>query len=148
MNEISKLEKTVKSFCQFIEDQPGSDIAEQAWGPREVLAHLVFHHERYVVLAEASLYSTPCEPLDGKYRVINAAAVALNRDKTVGSLLERFGTANQRLADIYAHNDPGCILVEIKAGVKVRSLEELIPEVEAHIRNHLVKLRKTQKATD
>ncbi len=138
-----KLSQAVNLFCQYIENLPPGALEDQAWGPREVLVHLVFHHERYVILAEACLHGVPCEPLSGKYRQINAAAVAMNRDQAVEALVARFKQANRRLAEIYQNNDPGSIRVEIKTGVKVRSLTELLPEVEAHIRIHLVKLKKT-----
>jgi hypothetical protein len=37
------------------------------------------------------------------------------------------------------------IKVEIKSGVKLRTFEELVPEVEPHICNHLEKLHKGLK---
>jgi D-tyrosyl-tRNA(Tyr) deacylase len=49
--------------------------------------------------------------------------------------------------ELYQQHDPGEITVEIKAGAKPRTLAELVPEAEAHIRNHLKKLRKGLKAS-
>ena len=142
LNHTPKLCQTVEQFCQFIENLPPEALAQQAWGPREVLAHLVFHHELYVNLAEANIFGTPHVALTGKYREINAGAVAINRGFSSGELTARLRQANQRLVELYERYDPAKTCVQIKAGVKVRSLAELVPEVEAHIRNHLLKLQK------
>ncbi len=145
MVETTKINKTVELFCQFIKALPESSLVDQEWGPKEVLAHLVFHHERYVKLAESWLDHMPCEPLRGKYRQINAQAVAMNRSQSVAALLGRFVEANRRFVQTCTQHNPEKILVEIKSGVKVRTLAELLPEVEAHIRNHLIKLQKAYK---
>jgi hypothetical protein len=55
--------------------------------------------------------------------------------------VDRLQTANQRLVKFYQQYDPSAIPVEIKAGAKLRTLAALVQEVEAHIRNHLEKLR-------
>jgi hypothetical protein len=136
-----ELSQSIEDFCNFIKKLPSNYLEEQDWGPTEVLAHLVFHHELYVKLVEADVFKLPLVPLEGKYREINARAVAANRGCSVDQLVERLGFANRRLVELYEAYDPTHIAVQIKAGVKVRSLAELVPEVEAHIRNHLDKLR-------
>lgn len=45
-------------------------------------------------------------------------------------------------ASVYQQHEPSEIRVEIKAGAKLRTLAELIPELDPHIRNHLEKLRR------
>lgn len=142
MNDSARLVETVDRFCQFIATLPASALAEQDWGPKEVLAHLVYHHELYVNLVEAFLAGTPVAPPKGHFRDLNAQAVAASRDIPPSELVDRFRKANQRLVELYREHDPRAITVEIKAGAKRRTLAELVPEVEAHIRNHLEKLRK------
>lgn len=115
---------------------------EQDWGPKEVLAHLVYHHELYVNLVEAFLAGTLMEPPKGTFRELNAQAVAASRGIPPSELVDRFQKANQRLVEMYKHHNPSEITVEIKAGARLRTLAELVPEVEAHIRNHLKKLHK------
>ena len=137
-----ELSQSIETFCNFIEKLPSNYLEEQVWGPREVLAHLVFHHELYVKLVEADVFKLPLVPLEGKYREINARAVAANHGCSVEQLVERLRLANRRLVELYEAYDPTHIAVQIKAGVKVRSLAELVPGVEAHVRNHLGKLQK------
>lgn len=142
MNDVLQLVETVDQFCQFITALPENTLVEQDWGPKEVLAHLVYHHELYVKMVEAFLAGTPVAPPEGTFRELNAQAVAASRGVPPYELIDRFQKANQRLVELYRQHDPGKIVIEIKVGAKLRTLAELVPEIEAHIRNHLKKLRK------
>ena len=146
MKDSTRLTETVDQFCQFITALPASALVEQDWGPKEVLAHLVYHHELYVNLVEAFLAGTPVASPKGRFRDLNAAAVAASRGVSPARLVTRLQKANQRLVEVYQQSNPGEITVEIKAGAKLRTLAELVPEVEAHIRNHLEKLRKSLRS--
>jgi len=142
MNDSASLVETVDRFCQYVTALPKIAYESQVWGPKEVLAHLVYHHELYVNLVEAFLAGTPVASPKGRFRDLNAEAVAASRETTVDKLADRLKMANQQLVKFYQQHDPNTIVVEIKAGAKLRTLAELFPEVEAHIRNHLEKLRK------
>ena len=147
MNDPARLVETVDRFCQFITALPASALVEQDWGPKELLAHLVYHHELYVKLVEAFIAAgVPAVPPKGRFRDLNAEAVAASRGVSPVELVERLQNANHRLVELYRQHNPDEIIVEIKAGAKLRTLAELIPEVETHIRNHLEKLRKGLKA--
>lgn len=148
MNDSERLTETVNRFCQFISALPAATLGEQNWGPKEVLAHLVYHHELYVNLVEAFLACKPVVPPTGRFRDLNAEAVAASRGTSPAELADRLQKANRRLVKLYHDHDPNEITVEIKTGAKLRTLAELIPEVEAHIRNHLEKLRKGLQAGD
>jgi hypothetical protein len=84
-------------------------------------------------------------PPRGRFRDLNAMAVQASRGVPVPQLVERLQEANRRLVDLHNVHDPDAIVVEIKAGAKLRTLAGLVPEIEAHIRNHLEKLRKGLK---
>jgi ABC-type hemin transport system substrate-binding protein len=146
MNDSARLAETVDRSCQFITTLPTSTLAEQDWGPKEVLAHLVYHHELHVNLVEAFLAGTPVAPPKGSFRALNTEAVRASRGIAPAELVDRLQRANQRLVEMYQQNNPSKITVEIKAGAKLRTLAELVPEVEAHIRKHLEKLRKASQA--
>jgi hypothetical protein len=146
MNDSQRLVETVDRFCRFMATLPEDALREQDWGPREVLAHLVYHHELYVTLVERFLAGVPTQPPNGPGRRLNAAAVAASQGLSLSELVERFQKANRRLMGLYRRHNPDDIVVEIRAGAKLRTLAELIPLVEAHIRNHLAKLRKSLTA--
>ena len=63
MNVLDKLRATVEGFCRFIVGLPKTTLVEQEWGPKEVLAHLVFWHESYVAQIEALMGGAPFELL-------------------------------------------------------------------------------------
>ena len=136
------LRATVETFSRFIKELPRSTVTEQAWGPKEVLAHLVFHHESYVDQVNALRNGELYEPPRGRFSDLNAQAVAESRGVPVQALIRRFLEANETLCEIYEAVDPHTIVLEIKLGAKPRTFSELIPEVEAHIRNHHRKLEK------
>ena len=142
MNDSAHLADTVDRFCQFIATLPGDALAERDWGPVEVLAHPVYHHELYVGLVEPFVTGTPAAPPTGRFRDLNAAAVEASRGIAPEELVARLQEANQRLVDLYRQHDPAEITLEIKAGATLRTLAELVPEAEAHIRNQLRKFRK------
>ncbi|OGO33300.1 MAG: hypothetical protein A2Z16_11455 [Chloroflexi bacterium RBG_16_54_18] len=146
MNDSARLVETVDRICQFITTLPAIALVEQDWGPKEVLAHLVYHHELYVNLVEAFLAGAPVLPPKVCFRDLNAEAVAASRGITPAELANRLQKANQLFVKFYQQYNPNEITVEIKAGAKLRTLAELVPEVEAHIRKHLEKLAKTLKA--
>jgi hypothetical protein len=146
MNDCERLMETVDRFSQFIITLPADAVAEQEWGPKEVLAHLVYYHELYVNLIEATLAGVPAMPSQGRFRDLNATAIQASRGVPVPQLVERLQEANRRLVSLYDAHDPDAIVVKIKAGAKLWTLTGLVPEVEAHIRNHLDKLCRSLKA--
>jgi len=137
---LERLCATVDEFCRFIDSLPEEAMVEQVWGPKEVLAHLVFHHESYVDQVKALWNGKPFEPPRGCFSDLNAQAVADSRGVPVQELIRRFREANETLCNLYEAVDPHAIVMEIKLGAKPRTFAELVPEVEAHIRNHHRKL--------
>jgi len=142
MREVERLRGTVEAFCRFVEGLPEEALTERDWGPKEVLAHLVSYHESYVAQVEALAAGEPFEPPRGRFSDLNAQAVAASRGTPVADLVRRFRAADERLCALYAAHDPAAIVLEIKRGARPRTLAELAPEVEAHVRNHHQKLRR------
>lgn len=136
MSELDKLRATVGAFCHFIEGLPEAALAEQAWGPKEVLAHLVFYHESYVAQVTALVAGEPCPLPEGRFRDLNAQAVAANRGVPAVELTRRFRAADARLRELYEAHDPTRLVLRVKRGAKPWTLAALIPRVEAHVRNH------------
>jgi hypothetical protein len=136
MNDPARLRTTVEEFCRFIEGLPKAAMIEQEWGPKEVLAHLVFWHESYVAQIEALIGGAPFELPRGRFSDLNAQAVAANRGLPFAKLVRRFRVADERLRALYAAHDPAAIVLEIKQGSKRWRLVDLVSAVEAHVRNH------------
>jgi hypothetical protein len=132
-----ELDKAVAVFCRFIRDLPETDLVEKAWGPKEVLAHLVFYSENYVTQVEAILAGQPAEPPWGRWDDLNARVVEASRGVTVGELLRRFESATERLCAVAEVRDPERITLQVTQGSTRRTLAQLMGEEAGHIRHHL-----------
>lgn len=77
---IAPLDDAVEEFCRFVQSLGPDITAQETWGPKEVLAHLVFYHELYVAQVEAFLAGSPVDLPRGRYSDLNAAAVQRYRD--------------------------------------------------------------------
>lgn len=140
--EAKKLTEAAENFCDFISRLPAYVLLPREWGPKEILAHLVYHHELYVRLAEAQVSGKIKIPPQGRFRDLNAVAVAASQRVEVNELLDRLRAANHRLLKLYKKFDPEKIHFAIKHGSKEWTLEALVPRIGGHIRAHLSKLRK------
>lgn len=141
MKEYSLLEREVEAFCRFVETLPDEALVEHDWGPREVLAHLVYWHEVYVEQAQNYLRGEPVEVPHGRYSDLNALAVKNSRYVKVVELTGRFRAANRTLGQLLAESDPEKVVIPIKSGVRPYTLSKLVAEVLPHIRSHHRKLK-------
>lgn len=106
------------------------------------LAHLVYWHEHYVAESRAFLARKPHATSSGRFADLNAQAVAKFQTTPIPRLTKRFQLANRRLRRLAETHDAREIIFSIKQGSKRWRLSDLIPAVEAHIRNHLRTLKK------
>jgi len=136
MGDIEKLKRTVESFCEFIGGLPQEELVEQVWGPKEVLAHLVYHQESYVSQVQAILSGNTFKPPQGRFSDLNSLAAESSRGLPIEDLLSRLFTATRELQVLYESCDPTKVSLEIKKGSKRWILVDLVPAVESHIRNH------------
>lgn len=140
--ELEKLRRTVESFIYFMNRLPEEHLAPADWGPREVLVHLVFWHETYVSTIEALIAGRTPDLPEGTFAELNAQAVRQNAEVPIARLLERFRKAQSRLEELAILDPSRSWTIPAKAGSKARPLDELIKRIEAHIRNHEIKLRR------
>jgi hypothetical protein len=141
-NDIERLTDTVENFCAWIESLPARETRGRDWGPREVLSHLVYWHEHYVAESRSFLAGKPHTPPAGRFADMNASAVEKYQTFPVAMLGKRFRIANRRLCRLASGHNARSIAFSIKQGSKRWRLTDLIPAVEAHIRNHQRALRK------
>ena len=132
--EIEKLKETVDAFCQFVQELPDADLADREWGPKEVLAHLVFWHERHVAQIETILAQEPFAGPEGRPKDLNAQAVEAGRSQPVDELARRLQVADERLRGFGRTLDPQDVVLEVQS--HLHTLEGAIARIEAHIRNH------------
>jgi hypothetical protein len=140
--DVVRLQTTVENFCAWIESLPEREMRAREWGPREVLAHLVYWHEWYLAQSEAILAGRTFPLPSGRFRDLNAAAAAKYRNVLPSTLTRRFRATNRRLSRLAMEHNPDKIVFRIKADSKPWKLADLIPAAEAHVRNHLYALKK------
>jgi hypothetical protein len=141
-SNLKRLTDTVEAFCIWIESLPPRSLLPREWGPWEALAHLVFWHEYYLNQTRASLAGKMVPLPAGRFSDLNALAVANFRALPPAALTRRFRAANRRLCALAAANNPGKIAFRIKIDSRLWRLSALIPAAEAHIRNHLRRLKR------
>lgn len=128
--------EAVDEFCHFIEELPNTALVEKAWGPKEVLAHLVFWHESFVTQIEALLAQESIEIPEGRFRDLNEQVVKASYSASVDELVCRFRAANERLCGFAQNHHLKNITLKIKKGSKSRALSSLMAEEVGHIRTH------------
>ncbi|MBU0490416.1 MAG: DinB family protein [Chloroflexi bacterium] len=137
-----ELDQAVAAFYRFIRGLPATDVAEKAWGPKEVLAHLVFYSESYVAQVDATLAGRPAAPPRGWWDDLNAQAVEVSRGVPVAELLRRLETCAGQLCAVAQAHDPARIAVQVTHGATRRTLARLMGEEAGHIRHHLQALER------
>jgi hypothetical protein len=106
MSAIQELREAVDEFSRFIRDLPEAALLDKAWGPREVLVHLVFWLESYVAQTEAILAGEPFKLLRGRFDDLNSQAIEASRGVAVDELLRRHQMASERLGSLAQTHDP------------------------------------------
>jgi hypothetical protein len=144
-DDIERLTRTVEDFCGWIESLPAEETRPQSWGPREILAHLVYWHGQYIAQSKAILSGRQFPTPSGRFADMNSMAAAKFRKIPIAKLTGRFRNANRRLCGLAREHDPRKIAFSIKQGSKRWRLADLIPAVEAHVRNHLRQLKKASR---
>jgi hypothetical protein len=148
--DLDRLHLTIEAFCDLPDAPPAiapKTTPEQDWAYREVLAHLVYHHEAYVAQAQARLkgrvFKLPC----GRFKDMNAEAVAAFRDVPLGRPVRRLRAADRHLRQIALQPGGAQITIQIKEGSKCWPLADLVRAVEAHVRRHHQQLVRSSKTS-
>ena len=138
-----RLTSSVETFCRTVEQLPAHAFLVKPWGPRQVLAHLVFWHEIYVRQIEAGRAGIGWLFPVGTLKELNEEAVASLAAVGVPTMLARFRAANTRLCRLAADPNTAGARVQLKRDTKSWPLSEFILQVESHVRRHGDEIRRT-----
>ncbi len=103
------------------------------------MIHLVFWHEQYVAITASLLAGAQPRLVTGTFKAANARAVEENKDVPVAALLARLQRAQAQLAKRYL--EARDLSISFKVGGKARLYDDAVERIEAHIREHLRKLK-------
>jgi hypothetical protein len=134
---LEHLREAVHAFARFIAELPATAVVEKACGPKEVLAHLVFWMESYVLQTQALLSNQPPEPPCGSFDDLNAQAVVASCGVSVAALLRRHQGASDHLCSVAQSHDRQRIVFVLKKGSTIqRPLTWYLAAEANHIRWH------------
>src|SRR6266508_2935605 len=137
MQGVAQLREAVNAFGRFIAELPDNAVVEKACGPKEVLAHLVFWMESYVVQTDALLSNPPPAPPHGSFDDLNAQAVDASRGVSAAALLHRHHAASDQLCRVAQIHDPERMVFVLKKGSVIqRPLTWYLTAEANHIRWH------------
>lgn len=148
MDVIKSLHEAVTDFVVWIEVLPeeakrnrlvSANAGEPPnWGPKEVLAHLVYYHELYVSELEALLRGEDYDPPAGSREELNKRAVKASRVTPADALAQRLRAANLRLGVLLEESNLDEDLIVYRQGAEPQTLHALAEGEAEHIRHHLV----------
>jgi hypothetical protein len=137
INSAAAFRDAFEAFTTYIRRLPDAAVVEKAWGPKEVLAHIVFYLQNHVSQLEARVAGRPFLPVHGSYDDLNAQVVRSSRGVPIQELLRRLRVSGMRLAEFAQTHDPESLTVQLKKGSVPRALTRLLREEAGHIRGHL-----------
>ncbi len=140
---VDELQAAVDSFVELIRALPATALESDAWGPREILAHLAFWHEHYVYLLMTQLEGETPELPIGSSVTLNRIAVERFHDIPVETVARRLESAERLLEELVERPGAARTRVRIKVGGKAWPLRTFLERVAGHIRGHESHLRRS-----
>ena len=141
MKEIEQFQQAAEQFCSFMETLPAEATINKVWGPKEVLAHLLFWQNNYLNLLHAKIVEEPAALLAGSYDELNQQVVAASRQQSAKELLKWFKETNRRLVELAQTVNLAETQLIHKQGAPPRSLHWHLKAEANHIKNHLRQLQ-------
>lgn len=134
-------------------DVPGSGTdGEAAWSPRQVLAHVVWWHERYLTVLSATVDGRPRPPLAGTLDEINVTGVEAYGDRTIDDLADTLRAkehAMESLVGVLFELPPAerdaLVIVTRDEGTPV-NLDGFVKRVTGHLHGHARDIREATTA--
>lgn len=141
---LETLNRTVAKAAEFF-CSADEKIADGYQTAREVISHLVFWHREYVVICQALADGRRPKLRTGVFREFNAMATLEFKNESLPVLARRFCQLQNKLDRTLQCLPDWEMNFPIKEGGHWWSVQERIPTIESHIRNHVARLRRAAK---
>ncbi len=138
---LDTLRRTVAEAADYL-SQVDEALFDGYQTAREVLSHLVFWHREYLSVAEALVRGRDPSLKRGTFASLNASASAEFRSRSLPSLAEELTRLQVRLETTLRQLPDWEAEFPVKAGGGFVGVAARIQGIEAHIRNHLARLRR------
>lgn len=136
------LQVTVSSLVDFVRRNDDVPRSGSRWGTCEVLAHLVYWHERYVECLDAAREGREVALPRATLKDLNARAVVDLSGIDSQSLASRLAVAQDRLDRLVAAGVPADATIQLAAGTRAWPWRELLDRAARHVAGHERDLRR------
>jgi hypothetical protein len=141
---LAALDQAVADAAAFL-STVDETLADGEQTAREVLSHLVFWHREYAAIINALAQGDLPRLRAGRYREMHDEAAQEFASQSLPVLAWRLlGYQADLAAALYCLPD-WSIDFPLKQGSSFQSVAERLPQIESHIRNHIVRLRRAQR---
>jgi mycothiol maleylpyruvate isomerase-like protein len=141
---IAELRSAVDAFIDHVEQGPEPHLTGGEWGTREVLCHLVYWHETYVLIVRAMNTNQPPVQRAGSFKDFNREGITQLGAEPVAGMLTRLRRAQRRL-EVELLALPPAATINIKVDSKPWPADEFPARIAGHIRGHLRQLRRGRR---
>lgn len=142
--KLKALSQTISDATVFFEE-----VDERLWDghmtAREVLSHLVFWHREYVAIAQALAQHRPLPLKKGTFAELNATSVGEFEEQSMPDMACRLPLLQRELVRYLRQLPDWDVNFPIKQGVRQKCVSDRLTAIEAHIRNHVNRLRRADR---
>ncbi len=142
---LAELDRAVIDAAAFFADADES-LADEHQTACEVLSHLVFWHREYVRIVCALAAGDKPRLRAGKFRELNAQATRKFKRASLPRLSAQLAELQARLERMLCALPDWRIDFPVKDGGKHTRVAARVPQIAAHIRNHVARLRRVAKS--
>jgi hypothetical protein len=141
---LTRLRKTVADAATFLADVD-EEIFDGYQTARQVLSHLVFWHREYVSIVQALADGRKPLLQNGTYAELNAGACCEFEKQTMVQLARRLLILQESLEAELVRFTDWEMNFPIKHGSRRKTVAKRLPNIEAHVRNHVNRLRRAER---
>jgi hypothetical protein len=128
-------------------EEPATSRSEESgWSPRQVLAHVLWWHERYLAVLSAKVDDRPRPKLPGKLDEINVVGIEAYSDRETEDLTEALRTKQHALESLtgvlFERPDRAEIRVITRDETDPVDLEHFVKRVTGHLHGHARDMRR------
>jgi hypothetical protein len=142
---LADLDRAVADAVAFFA-QVDETVADGYQTAREVLAHFVFWHREYVRIVRTLARGGVPKLREGKFREFNAQATREFATAPLPVLTRRLEDSQKRLQRALVALPDWGVNLPIKTGTQFTPVAVRVPQITAHIRNHVTRLRRAAKS--
>jgi hypothetical protein len=142
---LADLDRAVRDAAAFFA-QVDEALADEHQTAREVLAHFVFWHREYGRIVRALAKGRAPNLREGKFREFNAQATREFVTAPLPVLTQRLQDSQKRLQRALVALPDWDVNFPIKTGTKFTRVAIRVPQITAHIRNHVTRLQRAAKS--